>query len=244
MGNGTQTVLEYRVEQLLDPVRKLDATTLKWIAMLAMVCDHFALTILMRGARFGWITPENPAALNLPYQVLRSIGRLSFPVFAYFIVEGFLHTRDWRKYLLKLVVFAFLSELPFDLAIYGEIHWQYQNVFFILALGVVMLELFVRLPLSWHVPVLAGLSLLSWLCKFDYMVIGLVLIAVFYWLRNRRIAAVAAGALAFIWEPWSLVGFFLLLFYNGERGRGMKYFFYLFYPVHLLLLYILWRFLL
>ena len=63
-----QTVLEYRVEQLLDPVRKLDATTLKWIAMLAMVCDHFALTILMRGARFGWITPENPTALNLPYQ--------------------------------------------------------------------------------------------------------------------------------------------------------------------------------
>ena len=231
MGNGTQTVLEYRVEQLLDPVRKLDATTLKWIAMLAMVCDHFALTILMRGARFGWITPENPTALNLPYQVLRSIGRLSFPVFAYFIVEGFLHTRDWRKYLLKLVLSAFLSELPFDLAIYGEIHWQYQNVFFILALGVVMLELFVRLPLSW-------------LCKFDYMVIGLVLIAVFYWLRNRRIAAVAAGALTFIWEPWSLVGFFLLLFYNGERGRGMKYFFYLFYPVHLLLLYILWRFLL
>ena len=149
---------------------------------------------------------------------------------------------SYQKYLLKLLVFAFLSELPFDLAIYGAIHWQYQNVFFILALGVLMLELFVHLPLPWHVPVLAGLSLLSWLCRLDYMVVGLVLIAVFYWLRNRRVAAIAAGALTFIWEPWSVIGFFLLLFYNGQRGRGMKYFFYLFYPVHLLFLYLLWRF--
>lgn len=242
MGNGSPTLWEYRVEQFLTPVRKLDATTLKLIAIVAMVCDHFALTILLRGARFGWITPENPDALNLPYQLLRCMGRLAFPIFAYFIVEGFLHTRDWRKYLLKLLVFAFLSELPFDLAIYGAIHWQYQNVFFLLALGVLMLELFVHLPLSWHIPVLAGLSLLSWLCKLDYMVVGVVLIAVFYWLRNRRVAAIAAGALTFIWEPWSIIGFFLLLFYNGQRGRGMKYFFYLFYPVHLLFLYLLWRF--
>lgn len=244
MGNTTQTVLEYRVEQFLAPLRKLDATTLKLIAIVAMVCDHFAVAVLIRGGRFGWITPENPSALDTPYTILRCIGRLSFPIFAYFIVEGFLHTRDWRKYLAKLLVFSLVSELPFDLALFGGVHWQYQNVFFTLALGVIMLELFVRLPLSWHVPVLAVFSLLSWLCRFDYMAVGLVLIAIFYWLRNRRVAAIAGGALTFIWEPWSVVGFILLLFYNGERGRGMKYFFYFFYPVHLLLLYILWRFLL
>lgn len=244
MQHATQTVLEYRLEQILAPVRKLNATTLKLIAVLAMLCDHFALVLLGRGASFGWITAENPTTLDLPYQILRSIGRLAFPIFAYFIVEGFLHTKNSRSYLLRLLLFAVVSELPFDLAIFGRVNWQYQNVFFTLALGVLMMELLVRLPMPYHLPIVAVCCLLSWILKFDYMAVGPLLIAVLYLLRNRRLAALAAGALTFLWEPWSLVGFLLLLFYNGQRGKGLKYFFYLFYPLHLLLLYLLWKFLL
>lgn len=243
MQNVTQTVLEYRIEKILAPVRKLNATTLKLIAVLAMLCDHFAAVLLGRGASLGWITAENPTALDLPYQILRSIGRMAFPIFAYFIVEGFLHTRDRKKYFGKLLLFAILSEMPFDFAIFGEVHWQYQNVFFTLALAVLMLELLVRLPKIYNLPVLAVCCVISWHLKFDYMIAGPVLIAMLYLLRDRRLAALAAGALTFIWEPWSIVGFLLLLVYNGHRGKGLKYFFYLFYPIHLLFLYFLWKFL-
>jgi len=233
-----------RLDDILESVERLDGTALKLIAVVAMFCDHFAFAVLGRAGSLGWLTAENSAALDRTYMVLRSIGRLSFPIFAYFIVEGFCHTRNRRRYLLRLGLFALLSELPFDLAVYGEIYWQYQNVYFILAMGVLMLELFERLPRVWYLPVLGAGCVISWALHFDYMAVGLVLMAVFYWCRGNRLRALTAGFLCFIWEPWSIAGFLLLLTYNGQRGRGMKYFFYLFYPVHLLFLYVLWRYLL
>ena len=74
------------------------------------------------------------------YVLLRVAGGLAFPIFAFLLVEGFLHTRDRKRYLAKLCVFALISEIPFDLALFGTPFYRgYQNVFFTLAIGVAVM---------------------------------------------------------------------------------------------------------
>ena len=74
------------------------------------------------------------------YVLLRLAGGLAFPIFAFLLVEGFLHTRDRKRYLAKLCVFALISEIPFDLALFGTPFYRgYQNVFFTLAIGVAVM---------------------------------------------------------------------------------------------------------
>ena len=96
---------------------------LKLLAMIAMTLDHIGCIFFPR----------------LP--LLRMIGRLAMPILCFFIGEGLRHTRNPQKYLLRLVGFALISELPFDLAFYGRVDWASQNVYFTLALGLMALRL-------------------------------------------------------------------------------------------------------
>lgn len=96
---------------------------LKLLAMIAMTLDHIGCIFFPR----------------LP--LLRMIGRLAMPILCFFIGEGLRHTRNPQKYLLRLVGFALISELPFDLAFYGRVNWASQNVYFTLALGLMALRL-------------------------------------------------------------------------------------------------------
>lgn len=86
----------------------MDSFTLKMIAIIAMLIDHI-------GAIF---IPEGDPKYQMLYLAFRSIGRLAFPIFCFLIVEGFYHTRDVKKYLTRLGIFALISEIPFDLAFY------------------------------------------------------------------------------------------------------------------------------
>ena len=229
---------------------------LKLIAFFLMLCDHVGYMLIENGVLYG----QNPVYWTMALQtaegqhwylaarILRFIGRISFPLFAYMIVEGFLHTRNVRNYALRLLIFAILSEVPFDLACQGVIWYpEYQNVMFTLFLGVPTMALMERVrkhPLLQIVMAALGCAA-GYLLRSDYGAAGVLLIAAMYLLRNERMPQLFVGAAISALESYEYCGvsalaFLLLRFYNGKRGDfSMKYFFYLMYPLHLLLFYAL-----
>jgi hypothetical protein len=178
-------------------------------------------------------------------------------------VEGFLHTRSVAKYAARLFVFALLSEVPFDLA-FQKSFWDmsYNNVFLTLFLGLLVLwgydfidkkivaaredgsvsvgKLLLRSLLD-LILLLAGAFFAEYVLKCDYGAAGIFVIVALYLLRNHPKTAfvVAVAVLTVLSSELELVAVLdvlLIAFYSGERGRQAKYFFYAFYPVHLLLL--------
>lgn len=176
--------------------------------------------------------------------VYRYIGRIAFPIFAFLLVEGFFHTRDIRKYMFRLGVFAILSEIPYDLAFRREIlEFQHQNIFFTLFIAVVMMYALEK-SREWPIKV-TEVFLAMWAAGFlcsDYRYKGILLIAVYYFFRKGIWRKFFLGAgWNFIWnreiQGYGAVASVFIALYNGEKGRSLKYFFYLFYPAHLLALY-------
>lgn len=193
---------------------------------------------------------DHTGAVLYPSQIwLRCLGRIAFPIFCFLIVEGFFHTHDVRRYMGRLGVFALISEIPYDLAFRGvPLEYAHQNVFFTLLIGIGMMVLLER-NREW--PVKAVILLLAmWLAvliRSDYNFRGVLLIFVFYIFHESRWLAVTAGGFwNFLYQgviqKYGVLSVLPLALYNGERGRKMKYFFYIFYPVHLLLLYGISRF--
>ena len=225
----------------------LSGSALKIIAIVTMLIDHIAATVIIRILKFGGY---NDGLYQL-YRVMRNIGRIAFPIFCFLLVEGFMHTRDREKYALRLGCFAAVSEIPFDLAFNGKVlEVGYQNVFFTLLLGLLTMmaydavmnqsrwSVWKRTALS-TIAILAGMFAAEFLST-DYGALGVLCIMVFYLFRRSRIQQVVFGCLAFVWWEWAAVFAFVPIFYyNGKRGFGMKYFFYAFYPVHLLILYLI-----
>lgn len=193
---------------------------------------------------------DHTGAVLYPSQIwLRCLGRIAFPIFCFLIVEGFFHTHDVRRYMGRLGVFALISEIPYDLAFRGvPLEYAHQNVFFTLLIGIGMVVLLER-NREW--PVKAVILLLAmWLAvliRSDYNFRGVLLIFVFYIFHESRWLAVTAGGFwNFLYQgviqKYGVLSVLPLALYNGERGRKMKYFFYIFYPAHLLLLYGISRF--
>ena len=236
---------------------RLNGNQLKLIAVISMLCDHAAIRLLAYGLIPAlYVAGENMAAerWNQAFWILRSVGRMAFPIYVFLLTEGFCHTRNRRRYALRLGVFALISEIPFDLLVYGKI-WDThsQNVFFTLFLGVLMLT-----AVDWigrntdaalaqyrQMAVVVGAALLAWFLRTDYDAAGIMLIAVLFWFRLTPDTACLAGfglmaAAEFppVYIPGLAVSFFLIRCYNGTRGSWKgKWFFYLVYPVHLLVLY-------
>lgn len=193
---------------------------------------------------------DHTGAVLYPSQIwLRCLGRIAFPIFCFLIVEGFFHTHDVRRYMGRLGIFALISEIPYDLAFRGvPLEYAHQNVFFTLLIGIGMMVLLER-NREW--PVKAVILLLAmWLAvliRSDYNFRGVLLIFVFYIFHESRWLAVTAGGFwNFLYQgviqKYGVLSVLPLALYNGERGRKMKYFFYIFYPAHLLLLYGISRF--
>lgn len=214
---------------------ELNSFQLKWIAIITMVIDHVG-------------------AVLFPYHMaFRVIGRIAFPIFCFLLVEGFFHTRDICRYLMRLGAFAVFSEIPYDLAFHGSVlEFGGQNVFFTLFLGVLLMYLMEK---NRNVPVRIVYVLLTmWAASVlhtDYSYRGILLILIYYLLNDRKELKVSAGAAwnIFLYMdirnlmqiPVQYFGAFAsvpIALYNGERGPKIKYFFYLFYPCHLLVLYI------
>ena len=222
----------------------LSGSGLKILAVVSMLVDHlaafvwkgdpFMMTHLLKiGHR--WITP---------YFLARSFGRIAFPIFAFLIVEGFLHTRSRIKYGRNLVIFALISEIPWCLLHYGGPQLRGHNVFFTLLLGFLALcaiESF-KEDKPKMAAALIGMLVFSVLFQADYGCMGYAFIPMLYLLRGNIVfqAIVGCGMLPSRWIGGS--AFIPISMYNGKRGfiKGAvgKYFFYAFYPLHLLAIYL------
>ncbi len=220
----------------------LSGRSLKWIAVVTMFIDHLGIVLSAGVSTEIWRT-------------MRIVGRLAFPIFCFLLAEGFYHTRDVKKYLARLGVFALLSEIPFDLVVFRRLwHPDYQNVFFTLFLGLLLLYLYNRF-LANRQPVYAVMTVVSMLClayliHCDYGAEGVLIIYLFYYFRFRPAAMYISTALVMVFmgglEIYAPAALLLIFFYNGEKGGrepksragvlAQKYFFYFFYPVHLALL--------
>ena len=228
--------------------RGISGSTIKIIAIVSMLIDHIGAVVVYRyigyTIRQGNIAPNEIYEL---YHLLRNIGRWGFPIFCFLLVEGFLHTRSVVKYALRLGLFALVSEIPFNLAFSGRVFDpSYQNVLFTLFIGLLVMICFRTVErtnlhialkaLFFLLSLIAGYYIAVFLCT-DYNGIGVCCILVIYFFRNNKSLQLLAGSLAFMWEVPAPMAFIPIAFYNGKRGLKMKYFFYAFYPVHLLVLY-------
>ena len=238
----------------------LTGSTLKIIAIITMLIDHIGACIFELGIL------ENEAIRALPdtwtffYQIdrgLRFVGRVAFPIFCFLLVEGFLHTSNRKRYAFRLFLFSLISEIPFNLAIRGTIRDSYfQNVYFTLLIALLVMmacdyvyQKFVqnlennpstKLPFWLFLPIQLviisfGMLLAYWL-RTDYSYKGVAAIAILYLFRFDKTKQVPAGVLSFCWELPAPLAFIPIWFYNGKRGISLRWFFYWFYPVHLLLL--------
>lgn len=227
----------------------ISGSTLKLIAIITMFIDHVGAVIVermvLKGVSFGGMSLKD---LYLLDQVLRSIGRIGFPIFCFLLVEGFIHTRNRVKYGLRLALFAFLSEIPFDLAFTGKVFsTKYQNVFFTLLIGLLVMAVFRVIEEKYNekhilaivlmlLSLAAGMTL-TVILKTDYDYRGVISIVILYIFRMYRPLQLLAGALTFMWEIPAPAAFLAAACYNGRRGLNLKYIFYIFYPLHLLILY-------
>lgn len=246
----------------------ISGSTVKIIAIAVMFIDHIGAVIVERmllnaGALYqtqeqlqqGIVYRQDEAViatLLLVDLILRMIGRLGFPIFCFLLIEGFMHTKNVWNYALRLGVFALISEVPFDLAFSGSFFYMdYQNVFFTLFIGLTVMIAYDRIQRrenwpGWQKKILGIIAILlgmgvAALLKTDYAAIGVLCVMIMFLFRKNRLHQVIAGCIAFCWEITAPLAFVPIAMYNGKRGLNMKYVFYAFYPVHLLLLYIIAR---
>lgn len=250
-----------------DP-RALSASQLKYLACFFMVIDHIGMLFEPMSAFAG---PD-----SLLFYAFRYLGRIAFPVFAYFAAEGCRRTSNYRRYLLRLGIFGLVTHLVALLATGGE-NGSVIATFFLSALAVWLYRQLRERSLSPAVALLpsVALALLGALTRVDYGWLGVVLVVALYLCgesRNRKLLVLGAfmafhylvqqpleslltygpGMTAPALLHWYggfllpfglLCTFFALLSlpllrgYRGERGRGNRWFFYWFYPIHLAALY-------
>ena len=203
----------------------LSGSSLKVIAMVTMVIDHTACYFISS----GW-----------EYECMRGIGRIAFPIFAFLIAEGYRHTRRKWDYGRHLLIFAFISEIPWML-----LHTDgSQNVLFTLLAGLCCIAILDKLKNNKILPLLVVLviALATSALNTDYGIQGVALVLMFYLFKDKPLLQLLfALPLFYDFHPLGILASFgLISLYNGERGfiKGAysKYLFYAFYPCHMLAL--------
>lgn len=236
-----------------------------------MLIDHTAASAVLGKPSLFWLGLGTLMGAQEHYELLRAIGRIAFPIFAFQLVEGVRHTKNKWKYLFRLALLGVVSEFPFDLALFGQwSDWNHQNVYFTLLLGfiaVVVIQWAGRLPGKKRivgglvaVAATAISATTAYVLCTDYDYKGVIFIAILGLLTlpeverltypasvfvRAGISAVAILTLAILCIPLSgnmeFYGLFALIpiaLYNGKKGynKGIQMAAYAFYPVHLLIL--------
>ena len=170
------------------------------MAMLFMLCDHLWGTIVQGN---DWLT---------------CIGRLTFPIYAFMIVEGYFHTKNLKKYVGRLLIFAILSEIPFNLAMGSRLFYPiHQNVLwsFLISIGLIHWNEKVKEKKLWKrilvgfASILIG-SIVGIITFVDYYHAGILMVLVFYFFRHKK------------W--WCYLGQFICMWYiNCDMLGGLQY---------------------
>ena len=239
----------------------MSSFVLKVIAIITMFCDHFGDAFI-----------GHTSFLNL-------IGRIAFPIFAFQITEGYIHTKSLKKYMTRLGIFAIISQIPFILFIRKFINPTSisLNVFFTLFLGLLSIFLYdyivklfekntniniiIKKNFSKYIDKIIGVILvlliayIAEILNTDYGFWGVIIIFIFFVLKKHKILltisyiilCILKYAVQIIGSGYNLIYIGMMLFtmipiifiisYNGKQGKKIKYFLYLFYPLHLILLY-------
>ena len=220
--------------------QKLSGSALKMIAIILMLIDHTAGHVLTSSYPVSFTVFNTTVTL---YRLMRWAGRLSFPIFAFLLTEGFIHTRDRRKYGRNLLIFALISEIPWNLEHTGTLLYAKQNVMFTLLLG--FLGMCVIEAYKDDIPKQAVLLLLllfvSFVLKADYGYRGFAFILLLYTLRNNKVLQCVIGT-CLLSSTWiGGLAFIPINMYNGKRGfiktPLLKYAVYALYPLHMLVIY-------
>lgn len=219
-------------------IKGINGAQLKYIAFASMFIDHFNKAIIT-----PFLTGTGPMVIITT--IFDILGRIAFPIFAFMVVEGFFKTKSRWSYLRNLLIFAVISEIPYDMFQSAEFvnNWS-QNILWGLALGLFTIMVIDKLkayikkrPLWVFVSLLivALSSLGSMLISSDYEYYAIIIIYLYYIFYDKRLVASGLGYLVIIKEIYAILGFTTVLLYNGEKGKQNKIFNYLFYPVHLLI---------
>lgn len=235
----------------------LTATHIKIIAVIAMICDHVAWAAL------DFFTPLA--------QIMHVLGRLTIPIMCFFVAEGFRHTSNIMKYMVRMIAFWIISIYPFH-RFFGEMYGMRQNIIFDLFLGLFMLTVLENMHFRkvWKVILCIATFIVSaWIG--GWPIVPILFILIFYYCDSfkKKVLGIAGVTVMlqislilfaflnqsygladvnWVWyEKLYLLGFVLALpvlrLYNGKLGskNHFKYFFYVIYPLHFLILNVIFR---
>lgn len=216
----------------------MSAFVIKMIACFTMILDHIKYAI--------------PATNNFATMYL---GRISFPLFAFLVVEGYIHTSNLNKYCKRLLIFALISQIPFMLfrSLVGE--YLMLNIMFTMLLGIASIMAYDKIEnkiLSLVICLI--LIILGSVVNVDYGWFGVAVILILYIFRENNIQKSIAYTLLVLLYFYTLglnfnniivlklimaclIPIIPICLYNGKQGKKIKYFFYWFYPIHMLVLY-------
>ncbi|MBQ8166927.1 MAG: hypothetical protein IJZ96_07810 [Lachnospiraceae bacterium] len=232
-----------------------------WLKLIAIIC----MTIDHVGACLGisYINGSNYLSNFMDYEtytLLRTIGRLAFPIFCYMIVEGFFYTRSVLNYTVRLLIFALISQIPFSLMLYREpfLFSEGLNVYFTLSIGLIAIagiDYFLQMSKKGDIPkpifvllsavIIISATTFADTIKTDYAGYGVLVILIFYIFKDKPLLTFLALYLATYhmsnnMEMYALYALIPILLHNHKKGPSMKYFFYAYYPAHMLVLYFIW----
>lgn len=227
----------------------MNAFVLKIIACFTMFIDHVGYIVF--DGHSSWFN---------------YVGRLAFPIFAFQISEGYIHTHDVKKYLLRLILFAFISQIPF-LLFHSIINNELGlNVIFTLFLGLVAIIIYDKYNKFVGVFSAIIFGIIAHFLNSDYSFYGVGITFLFYvFNKNKCLLAISFIIATLMQYSYLILGYYnygfeflknvfiiylpyfictifsiiIILCYNKKKGPSTKYFFYLFYPLHMILIYIL-----
>lgn len=231
-----------KINSVCSKIQFLSGAQLKMIAILSMLIDHINKALIYPNLA------SNNGALTRVSNLFDIIGRIAFPLFCFMLVEGFFKTRSRKKYLLHLLIFGVISEVPFDMfttASFFNMNWN--NVMFTLALVLVTIWIIDSLKekmekkpkVLWYIVsliIVLIMCIVAMSLSLDYEHHAILIGYFFYLFHDMRLLAILFCYASIYTTPWAILGFGLTLTYNGERGKQNKMIHYWFYPVHLLII--------